>query len=123
MLFGGNLDPLVSFGINNLCADRRREPARNDTDDVGGALVAFRAAGVFQIFLRPISTGNMHTLAVFKDRQKLFETSDGASDQVFFAKGVVDWPPLLCACLYAEIVVFGWLLSAFGFLASLLPFS
>jgi hypothetical protein len=37
--------------------------------------------GVFQIFPQPISIGNMHTLAVFKDRQKLFETSDVASDQ------------------------------------------
>jgi len=37
--------------------------------------------GVFQFFPQPISIGNMHTLAVFKDRQKLFETSDVASDQ------------------------------------------
>ena len=37
--------------------------------------------GVFQILPQPISIGNMHTLAVFKDRSKLFETSDVASDQ------------------------------------------
>ena len=56
-------------------------------------------------------------------RQSKNSRRSSPSDQVFFAKGVVAWPPLLCDCLYAEIVAFGWLLSAFGFLASLLPFS
>ena len=56
-------------------------------------------------------------------RQSKHSGHSSQSDQVFFAKGVVAWPPLLCDCLYAEIVAFGWLLSAFGFLASLLPFS
>ena len=56
-------------------------------------------------------------------RQSKNSRHSSPSDQIFFAKGVVAWPPLLCDCLYAEIVAFGWLLSAFGFLASLLPFS
>lgn len=49
-------------------------------------------------------------------------TDAAMPDQVFFANGAVAWPALLCDCLYAEIVVFAWLLSAFGFLASLLLF-
>ena len=47
---------------------------------VGGALLAFRPQGVFQISPQPISIGNMHTLTVFKDRKKLFETRDVASN-------------------------------------------
>jgi hypothetical protein len=31
VLFGANFDPLVPFGINNLCANRRRDLAPNDS--------------------------------------------------------------------------------------------
>ena len=30
VLFRANFDPLVAFGINNLSADRRRDPVLND---------------------------------------------------------------------------------------------